>query len=96
MTEAELMTWCRRLAGAYGWITYHTGDSRSADAGFPDLVLVNPTRGRLLFRELKTPGGRLSPEQTQWRYALLAAGADYAIWRPDDLHDDTVSGQLRS
>jgi hypothetical protein len=91
-----MLAWCRRLAGAYGWLSYHAHDSRTADPGFPDLVLLHPRAGRLLFRELKTAAGRLSPEQTQWRYALLAAGADYAIWRPADLVGETVSEQLRT
>ena len=56
--------------------------------GFPDLVLV---RGpRLLFRELKKEGGRLSEHQEQWRDALLDAGADWELWTPGQLDDRVI------
>lgn len=59
-------------------------------AGFPDLVLV---RDRLIFAELKTTVGRLSPEQVKWRDALIDAGQDWYCWRPDDL--PTITRILR-
>ena len=59
---------------AKGWRTAIQGDS-----GFPDLVLC---RGRVLFRELKSERGVLSEAQIEWHERLLAAGADWAVWRP--------------
>lgn len=53
-------------------------------SGFPDLVLVHPARKLVLFREIKSERGRLSSAQVGWRNDLVAAGADYAIWRPSD------------
>lgn len=78
---AELLGWrvvefesYRRAArGAF------SGTNRST--GWPDLTLI---RERLMFRELKAQGGRVRPEQEAMIAALLAAGADAAIWRPDD------------
>jgi hypothetical protein len=58
--------------------------------GFPDLQLVGTG---MMFRELKTANGAwrgLRPHQTDWKYWLLAAGQDWAIWSPRDL----VSGQI--
>src|SRR5690606_2687191 len=52
------------------WQTAVAGDGK----GFPDLVLI---RERVLFVELKTDAGALSPEQRAWRDALLDAGADW-------------------
>jgi hypothetical protein len=61
--------------------------------GFPDLVLAPTPRGPrkpltprlgVLIVECKTEKGRLEPEQIRWRDALLAAGADWRLWRPMD------------
>ena len=59
------------------WKTAVAGDG----AGFPDLVLV---RERVLFVELKTDTGRLTPDQEAWRQAAQAAGATHHVWRPRD------------
>lgn len=61
------------------WMTAITGD-----VGFPDLVLAHRTKG-VLFAELKTDTGRLSPDQVKWRDTLTAAGAEYHLWRPEDM-----------
>ncbi len=82
MSEAEFQQQVIALARLYRYRVYHTHDSRRSQAGFPDLVLV---RGkRLLFVELKTDTGRLTPEQYEWMVALLAAGQHFVIWRPAD------------
>lgn len=70
-----------RLAKLCGWWTYHTYDARRSQPGFPDLVLV---KDRILFRELKTDTGRITPEQKHVIELLTTAGADAAVWRPKD------------
>lgn len=81
-TEARFQAEIERMAKAAGWLHYHTHDSRRSQAGYPDLTLV---RGRkLLFRELKTETGRVTPEQRRWLEALEAAGQDAGVWRPRD------------
>ena len=63
---------------ARGWRTPVEGDG----AGFPDLVLV---RGhRLLFVELKSDRGRVSPAQQAWLDALRRASVEVHVWRPSD------------
>jgi hypothetical protein len=69
----------------FGLLHYHTHDSRKSEEGFPDSVIVGPSR--VLFRELKGKTGKLGPDQIVWRDTLLAAGADWALWRPADMED---------
>lgn len=94
MTEAVLQTRVLAHARVLGWLAYHTHDSRRSAPGFPDLVLVHPAQGRVLYRELKTQRGRLRPEQRQWLDALTAAGGDAAVWRPIDLLTDRIQHDL--
>jgi len=47
--------------------------------GSPDLVIG--VRGRVLFRELKTEDGRLSPEQVNWHERARAIGLNVDVWR---------------
>jgi hypothetical protein len=73
----------RELARLYGWMEYHTHDSRRSTSGFPDLVLLRPPR--LIFAELKTPKGRVTPEQEVWLQALARVpDMEVFCWRPHD------------
>ena len=47
--------------------------------GSTDLVVG--VRGRVLFRELKTEDGRLSPEQIKWHAQARLRGLDVGVWR---------------
>ena len=83
------------------WLVFHASPSsprpgvwRSDGKGFPDLVLVStamPSRG-VIFCELKTADGKLSPEQEKYARALIAAGIEYHLWRPRDL--DVIADRL--
>lgn len=63
------------------WVTPVGADGK----GFPDL-LITGKRG-ILFREIKMPSGRLSPEQKMWGLWLHRAGQDWAVWKPEDWPD---------
>lgn len=76
------------LAHYEGWLVYHTHDSRRSAAGFPDLVLVR--HGKVIYAELKTMRGKLSPAQAIWRDALQAGDNHWYLWRPCDW------GQIRA
>jgi hypothetical protein len=74
------------LARALGWHTYHTRDSRKSAHGFPDLVLCRPPR--LIFAELKSDRGRLTPEQDVWLRAFgQVPGIEVFVWAPRDKED---------
>lgn len=94
MSEVALLNQVREIAKLYGWLMYHTHNSRRSAPGFPDCVFVHPT-GRLIFRELKSSKGRVRPEQKVWLEALCAAGQDAGIWRPEDLRSGAVVEALR-
>lgn len=83
LLESAFQKQVEGLAKVYGWLRYHTHDSRRSHAGFPDLVLL---RGpELIFAELKTDRGRIRPEQQDWIDALqLVPGVDVYLWRPKD------------
>lgn len=85
LTETPWQTIVVDLAVWRGWsLSYHTGDSRRSDLGWPDLVLAHPGRSAVLFAELKTADGRVSAEQWAWLQALHAGGLSAALWRPVD------------
>lgn len=92
--ESALQTGVEELLALDGWLFFHDRDARRNRAGLPDLVAVHPTRGRLLFAELKTERGRLRPDQAAWLDALeLVQGPpEVYLWRTGDL-DYTQDGE---
>jgi len=82
VTEAELEESIRQLCLALGVLRFHVRDSRGMNRGFPDDLLIG--RRGILWRECKSAGGTLTPEQRQVGYALQALGADWDVWRPRD------------
>ena len=83
-TEKDFLTKVRGFAKLYGWLTYHTHDSRRSDEGFPDLVLCNGLS--LIFAELKTRTGKLSKSQDTWITTLgHTQKVEVYLWRPADL-----------
>lgn len=94
MTETELQAAVVELAQRLGYLTYHTHDSRHSAKGFPDLVLVHPRTGWLLFAELKSQDGRPTPDQDQWLRALALRGVSF-LWRPSAWHDGSIIAALQ-
>lgn len=105
MTEAALERAVEEAATLSRWRVYHTRDSRGSNPGFPDLVLVR--RGRLIFAELKTERGRVSPDQKGWLEALEfvgdlvqmphdrgEVGVEVYVWRPADWYSGAVTRAL--
>jgi hypothetical protein len=90
--EAELQSSVIKMATLFGWMHYHTHDSRRSPKGFPDLVLV---RGqRLIFAELKRQNGHYRVGQKEW-LAALDKVAEVHTWRPMDYLDGTIEAILR-
>ena len=80
------------LAQLYDWLVSHFRPGRTlqgwrtaiqGDKGFPDLVLVRSPR--VIFAELKSERGRLTPEGKAWKELLeQCPGVEYYLWRPED------------
>ena len=88
MTERDLLDAVRQACRWSALLVYHTHDSRRSERGFPDVVICGPSG--VLFRELKSSTGRLSPAQREWLDKLRQAGADAAVWRPDSWPDQVL------
>jgi len=82
MTETQYQQRITDTCDLLGVTWHHETDSRRSKAGFPDLVLVG---NRVIFAELKTQRGKMSPQQRFWASALTnAEGVEYHLWRPSD------------
>ncbi len=79
MTEAQFQQQIIDTARLLKWAVYHTYDSRRSQPGFPDLCLV---RDRIVFLEVKTETGKVSPEQAEWIATINAAGGTALVVRP--------------
>jgi hypothetical protein len=64
IAEDALQEQVLHIAELYGWLAYHTHDSRRSQPGFPDLVLIRSPE--LIFAELKSERGRVRPDQAKW------------------------------
>jgi hypothetical protein len=83
LTEKAFMQQVRELARLFGWLEFHPHDSRRSTPGYPDLFMVRPPR--VLFAELKSDTGRVTPAQRAWLGALeQCPGVEVYLWRPGD------------
>jgi len=87
--EGEFQAEIIQVARLMRLVTYHTHDSRRSDSGFPDLVIVGRTG--VLFRELKTDTGKVTPDQEFFIAALKLAGQDAGVWRPTQWPDQIIA-----
>ena len=79
-SERDFQRQVLALAKLRGWLAFHTYDSRRSTAGVPDLLLVRPPR--VVFAELKTERGMVSPAQRAWLDALGRCSVESYCWRP--------------
>jgi hypothetical protein len=94
MTESDFQKIVINLAQSSGWLVHHALPSMNkrgvwathqlGNHGFPDLVMAHPS-GRVIFAELKSEKGKISPLQSRW-ITTLELGAVVWVWRPADLN----------
>ena len=98
MSEDQLLTGVTDALTAHGWRWTHHRRSDKAltmgDRGIPDIVAARG--GRLLFLELKTDSGVLSPDQLAWlaEFPLNSYWFTALVVRPAD-YDRLVNDVLR-
>ena len=82
ITEAQFQFAVKRAAMSYGWLVYHTHDSRRSDPGFPDLFMVR--NGEAIAGELKREKRSVvSAAQEDWLDVLSEVpGIRTHVWRP--------------
>lgn len=98
ITEKQFAEQIEDLLMIFGWRFYHVVEqshyARRTSKGFPDYVAVRPPK--LLFIELKSDVGVLTPEQSEWQ-ALLGlcrrASKPFSfgvyLWRPSMIEQIT-------
>jgi hypothetical protein len=93
-SEAQFQASVMQLATMYGWEWLHiqkamndrayhrTPAIGSLGPGWPDLVLLKGNR--LIFAELKSEKGKVTPNQRGVLGMLSATGHQVFLWRPSD------------
>lgn len=81
-SEATFQNKIESLAIKRGWLYFHPFDSRRSRKGYPDLTLVHPERALVVWAELKSAKGQVSPDQQRWLEGLAQAGCYVYVWFP--------------
>lgn len=88
----SLEAYVRKVIADLGLFGYHPRNSKGSAAGWPDWVIVG--QGGILYRELKTEHGSLSPEQRHVGELITRVGGNWQVWRPRDLLDGQIAKEL--
>jgi len=98
MSEDDLLRGVIDLARCTGYRVCHFRPGRTAwgwrtpimgDPGFPDVAIAG--HGRCIVAELKSSSGTVDPDQAAWHAALVEAGVEAYVWRPEHWE----SGEIR-
>ena len=85
VTEADLREQVRDLCKLFGWDMKFTWSSIHSPKGMLDLLLINREQKRVIFAELKSEKGKMTPEQQETFDELQACGQECYLWRPGDI-----------
>lgn len=88
-SERTFQEWVMRQAKIGGWLAFHPlpalnsrgrwATFQQGDKGYPDCTFAR--KGVVMFRELKSNTGSVTPEQKIWGEEL---GELWDVWRPKD------------
>ena len=105
MSEADLQDCVIAMAKSLGWRVHAERAAINqrgkwstpiqGDEGYPDLTLTNETR--LLFVELKSENGKLTPGQEEWIRLLRSSHVKsfVYVWRPSQWFSGEIERILR-
>ena len=84
VSEKAWQNTVRKAAEAMGWRVLTTWNSKHSPRGEPDLRMIRPPR--VIFAELKSANGHISPDQEEVIYLLRdCPGVEvYVWWETDD------------
>ena len=105
LKESDFASQVEDLLKLYGWYWCHFRPARTEKGwrtaitghkGFPDYVAVR--NGRLVFAELKSEKGKLTPEQQEWQDVLhllnrkrlrmnMISPIEVYLWRPSQFEE---------
>lgn len=93
ISEAEFQRQVIEIAIWHGWLIDHTPPMRSAKGaiftggltGKTDLVLFSLKGKGIIYAELKSETGKLSPNQAVFKNVVINNGGEYHLWKPSDL-----------
>ena len=77
------------VPGKRGPVSVVTNDGK----GYPDLTLIHPVQGRILFIECKSEYGKITEDHKKWEGWIMGAHCEYLLARPSYI--DAVIDVLR-
>ena len=83
--EADFQRQVQDMARIHGWLDWHVLKAKGMRAGFPDLLLLRPPE--LIWVELKSAKGKVTPAQTEMHEKLRECGQKVYVWYPDDWNE---------
>ena len=75
LKENDVKKMCKQYLTLAEWFHFHILAGLGSFLGIPDIIAIK--KGRVLFLEIKKPGGKLSPGQIIFRDMILSHGGEY-------------------
>lgn len=88
--EADIQRAIKEYLQYHGWFVYKNHQSLGSHRGVADLTAVKD--GRVIWVEVKRPGGKLSQDQHKFMAALVQHGGIYLLARSVDELERVLEG----
>ena len=79
ITENDIKRQVKNYLDVKGFFHFHILQGLGAFRGIPDMIAVR--KGRVIFLEIKKPGGKLSEHQQRFKETIRGAGGEYHVVR---------------